>query len=1415
MDAYVLDDPDRRARNQYVTEFDAIPGFWNFLLGLDPEDLIAELIQNDLDQGATRTTITFNETCLVCEGNGEPVSPDGWKRLRTILGAGDKVPAKRSKFGVKNHGLKAAFTIGDEIRLMSNGQAIVQTLYANGRNEPPHPGASGQPTRDPEAPTNGCRVVVQYRDADLEPDQGEAIKLDVVSAGEFERLFKAACASVPEQFAGIVSPEITPRYEIVLRHWKLGDAQFSFSCTRPRKVRKRMEVFQRRCTVSGTHSPLPDTLREQAVRRLVPLEGVLKERVADFFRRGRRFFIEVSWPIDAKGRPRTGTGRYRYPIGYPPNSPDARTGHSSHFNAPFASDNERHAPARNEGTNTELLKACESLLIDAVAHDTVPRWKADGLNLIVPSADAERECEVVRALLGALVARDALPVLSWRKAAELVTRRKGKDVRALVRNLPVLGFSKDARRYRFVVPALRWAEDTVEPLLSLLSPRSEAQLDPRVHVQVIRLLTDQKTPGFAEEFVTFDEDDVIARVTSQGNQRFGAIPDPNLEFSRSALVRAYLDLIKLKLDRKGLDAAEEDDLLANLLLPDSGGQAKAFSKLHSQAPLPSNIPGLHLPPLLDARLAAHALFKRSKWRLPKYTMKAFLESGTLQSADHATRRKFWKWLSRNGRHISSRDRPRLAELEIWPDESGHLCKIADLCEPRSGRVGSVLAGFIRRPHREVRRSRLASVGGRARTSLRRTPTEGEIGAWLANKLARFEIGNRADAATTEALDRFEEHLSFLLGDRSVAPLLDAAEPALPALARDGVIRLRTELVLPGRSNDRLDLPDQFLLRDRRRATVLAKLSPALIAPTAAMILDAFDVDSRNFSALQPRLKEIEGVTDPDDDERGELARMAIIPVNGRSRAPCELAFVGSQGDYWGEWKTRIPTKGLSQNDQHRYRTAGVTSALPDQETSRAFFEWLASQDGDVLRRHVPCILRHFLHQNGPARWARVFTDTPCIPAMSRNGFRIVSSRMARRRPVFLSDAEGIGEAVMKRDGAVHLAIHHAQEVAEPISETLRELGVRSLREALKEPESVAGSGEVFSAGQDALDCFKRLESPRFRNTFRKRLNELGVDRALLRHDWQNRLDGVRQIRFGASVEMRFRFRGKSYPQDSDAGFDRGTGIFWAKNGLGARGLYESLAKQLIFKPMARPIDLLALERALELEIADPSFGRPGGTQLAADDDAAATESSGQERECVESDGLGEVVTGHSPIEPDPERNKPSPGPISTVSVGQPVRIGAQPGSSKPSGGDDSRPSPAIERTHIAELKHEHYASHCQMCLCESSPQRLAPAGSYIESEEIRQSVVEAHHADLVAAGGARHAGNIILLCKLHHSNYGSQLARAGITAALRDNPKEMSISFDKDSHVKGRQIEVVISGTGEVVKLFFTEHHIEYWLSRE
>ena len=80
---------------------------------LEREGLIAELVQNDLDQSATRRVISFERDRLVCEGHGRPVS-GRLETPRSIQGAGDKVPAKSRRIGIKNHGLKTAFTIGDE-----------------------------------------------------------------------------------------------------------------------------------------------------------------------------------------------------------------------------------------------------------------------------------------------------------------------------------------------------------------------------------------------------------------------------------------------------------------------------------------------------------------------------------------------------------------------------------------------------------------------------------------------------------------------------------------------------------------------------------------------------------------------------------------------------------------------------------------------------------------------------------------------------------------------------------------------------------------------------------------------------------------------------------------------------------------------------------------------------------------------------------------------------------------------------------------------------------------------------------------------------------------------------------------------------------------------------------------------------
>ena len=1413
VDAPVVDGSEVLPESPFVTEFDAIPGFWNYLVGLDHADLMAELIQNDLDQGATRTVISFEKSCLVCEGNGTPVEPEGWERLRKIMGAGDEVPAKRGRIGVKNHGLKTAFTVGDEIWLMSDSKAIVQTLYANGPTLPPHPGASMQPFDHPEAPAHGCRVVVHYRDVDLEPPQGEAIKLAAIGSEEIDSLFRSACSSLPEQFAGIVSPEVTPRYEIVVRHWSFGEARFLFTCTRPRKIRRRMELFRRRCTVTGKVSPLPKVHQEQAVRRLIPLSGQLMKRTAAFFRRGRRSYVEVSWPIDRRGKPTLGIGRFRYPIGYPPKSQEALTGHGAHFNAPFLSDTERRAPARHEATNQELREACESLLVDALAHHEIPNWKADGLRPLVPRPNPDEGDEAARRLLAGLVKRGALPVLNWREASVLAHKGK-RQTAGGVKRLLTRWRSKETRRYSFVIPILTFEGDAIRPALSLLCPRSEMQLDPRTHADIIRLLTNKDTPGFYSDFITFDEHDVISRIKDNGNQFFGAIENPEREFSEPLMARAYLDLINLVIDNGECATGEQDALIAALLMPDTLGQTKPLREMYSTALLPADLPGLRLPPVLDTDLATHPIFRRRNWRRRNFTMTRFLDSGTLETADESTRRRFWKWLSRNEENIKPRERTKLADIPIWPDENGQLCKIADLCNPRSRRVGSVLADCVRRPHEQVRRSKLVSAGGKARTSIRLVPNDAEVASWLRTRMARFQIGSTPDAVTIQQLRRFEAELAVLLKDAAIARILRATVVEIPALALDQSVQPRSRLVMPNRKNIRLALPDRYVLKNPKSTTTLEKLCPALNEPTATMLVDSFSEDSSNDAALHARLGRFLAITEVDDDERRKLAEMAIIPFNDRLRPPSNLAFTSTKGDYWGNWKRRISGKGLSPDEQRHYRDVGVTSALPNEQTSQAFFQWLASQEEHVLQEHISCALRHILHKQGPVLWAGTFTDIPFIPARGQQGLQLVSLRTAQQRPVYLSDAGKIGDAIVRKDPSVLLVLDHIKEVKRAISELLRLLGVRSLREALKQPKSVNGNGDVVRASKDFRVRLNYLQSSRFRSTFLKRLNELGVESAIVRHGWQDQLSNVRGIKFADYVELRYGFRRRTYEVEAVTGFDPGSGTFWVKRAQNAThsNFYKSLAMQLIFKPTARLIDMHALELAVGLEIEDPSFGRPGSRQSDVSHDDVVEEESGVFDENNDDDlDPGEAALGHSPFEPNPARNRPNPSPIPMRQAGSSRNRNSQIYSPAEEA-RDARPTPQIEKQHIDALKSEHYASHCQMCLCNLTPHELAPIGSYVEWEEVRRRVVEAHHTDTVSGGGARHAGNLILLCKTHHDNYGRQLSRAAVAAALRGNAKKKSISFDEQFELDGRQIEIEISGSGETVNLFFTNHHIDYWL---
>ena len=404
-------------------------------------------------------------------------------------------------------------------------------------------------------------------------------------------------------------------------------------------------------------------------------------------------------------------------------------------------------------------------------------------------------------------------------------------------------------------------------------------------------------------------------------------------------------------------------------------------------------------------------------------MGKFLQDEGLQDADELTRRRFWVWLRKNLQHVKAKDRPKLANLPIWPDVRNNLCQLVELCEPPRA-VVKVLGQVIRRPHHQVRQSGLIKRSSRSRMQIREVPTQEELEGWIRQRLPVFPIGGTADEGMKTDLDQFEADLTVLLKDRKVSRLLRDISAPLPALAKDGSIQKRSELLMPNQDIARLALPGRFVLANNARGAILDKLSASLNEPATEMLIAAFHEDPTNFKALQARLRTFLVRTKRDDDARRQVSTLPIIPVNGQGHEPDKLALKGSRADYWGAWKDKLSAEGLSQDDQKRYRDIGVMSATPTQETAQAFFNWLAVQNSSVIKQHVTCTLRHILHDNGPLAWAKTFTDISWIPVRNAGDIRLLPLQTAlnKRGHVYLPDFPEIADKMIWADQRVSFVI---------------------------------------------------------------------------------------------------------------------------------------------------------------------------------------------------------------------------------------------------------------------------------------------------------------------------------------------------------------------------------------------------------
>ena len=561
-----------------------------------------------------------------------------------------------------------------------------------------------------------------------------------------------------------------------------------------------------------------------------------------------------------------------------------RTGHGASFCAPFVSDAERHAPAANEKTNDLLYERCRILLVDTLAHYAVPKWGPDGVKPLVPSPGSSEGRKAVRHVLAELSRRDAMPTLRWREAAETARRTKG----GVLRGRRLFGTLKQPRRkgrkYRFVVPVASWAANVIHPALSIACPSSEAQLDPRVNEEIVGLLADGDTEGSGKEFITFDERNGLDIAMGEGNEYFDAPDRDDSTFGSALIGVAYLDIIDDAIEYGQCDGALQEELRDGLRLPDNNGEWTEFGALYAGVGLPAAVRGLGAPAILHAELIGHRILRRRKWRRKRYTLKDLIDSGSVQQADGQARRRFWKWIRRKEQVVGVRERQQLAQMPIWPDADGDLCVLSELCDLRSKKVAVILGRIVRAPHDEVRRTTLTTVHGNQRPLLRRVPSEDEIRHWIEGRAASFPYGLAASRATVAELREFEAELEILGSARGMAGAFDEIRCELPALARDGIVRPRRELVKGSRKVGRLRLLDRYLLRTGRSAGLVDRLAPGLEAPTVGMLADTLAEDNRNFEVLHARLEEFLMLTTPGDRHRWALASAPIIPVDGQPRA---------------------------------------------------------------------------------------------------------------------------------------------------------------------------------------------------------------------------------------------------------------------------------------------------------------------------------------------------------------------------------------------------------------------------------------------------------------------------------------------------------------------------------------------------
>ena len=1350
---------------------------------------MVELIQNDLDANAKHTSTSFELDRLVCQGDGEPVEEEGWERLSYVMGAGDQVESKQFRIGVKNHGLKACFSLGDDIVLRSDGLRMVQTLYMDGPKFHPSPGTLPRPEADKSAPSVGCSVEVPYRTKRLQVSKGELFEFEPPNEDFTDRLFLEACYALPVRLMGVVIPEVRDQYTLSLNHHRLGRVELDWRAKRPKRVdgkgRVRFTLFSRECKVSSDVPGVSsETFYEQvcAFRGSIP-KGINPE-IPEFFRPEKRIFrMEIAWATDRHGRPTAVKGTRRYPIGYSGTADSALSRLGVHFSGPYRSDGERHGVAGQDPLNAHIDDACREGLVDIMACYLLPRHGARVMELYVsqgqPSDDSTLD------MLRRSIEKKAIPLQPRSRSSRPRRRPAASNKKPALRNRAFLGPRRNpsGEMMSILVPTFTWENEWLSPLLSELCPESEDQIDKSVPPTLVKYLT--KTP-FVEPLITFDEKDVIDRL--QYKKEDCAFPwkdetEWKISISNAATARKYLDVAYLAVQKGKLES--EEQVIENVHLPDSDSELRLLKDLYGGSKLPSGLQNKQVGPILNHALGDHRLLRRQAWKPKPFTIDNYLDHADLENATVDQRNLFWRWLRENWKQLKPQTLRRLARLPVWPNISGFPRRLDGLCEPADKRIASVMGNALDRPSGEIQRSRIVKSMGRGALTLWRVPRVEEVDEFLTVRLATFPRDRALSREEKKGFHDLEADIGVLAAvPRLKDALQDLSEEYAVALNGEGFLKNPAELVRRQGTVADLHLPARHVID--RSESILDRVMgwAASPEPSSAQIEDALREDSGRIDAHVQRLQEYVKQSKNEGISPDGILDLPCISVEGMLYSPNQLAFRGRR-DFWGSWKTRVPLSGISAEVQRIYKEVGVVAGEPDLSSSRHFFEWLRLQPAETIAIHADQVLRHIQHRSGPPSWESTYPAVPFIPVEGSDGqIRLVTKSEAtkRRTRIVIPDFEPLQDRIRASEGnrPAELAIVESRGVREPITAELQGLGLQSLKELAREPVSVIGEGNSGEpSGLYILQALDALKSGAKGQELPKRLDRLDLNKSQnkLRSNWRERLSGVKSVKTADTVTAKYRLSRREFPVETPGRLDRESETLWLRSGPDMEESFFDVIADLIFEQPQQYLGTV-LQRAYKMEL------RERNPRLMPEEDRPQDEPNMDE---PEHSGDLTSTTGTHPIPiPDSSKNFPSPSPIPSSSVGsRNLGITAKTNS--------NRTQPADELAQVANLKEKQYAWHCQACLSVAEPKTLAPTSSYAYLHQNRRQIMEAHHCDQVVAGGARHAGNLLLLCNFHHHFLGDAVSREEVVRSFHsmvDHVVAFQSDNGNDQIVSGKLVKV-------------------------